>query len=44
MTIAIAIESEQELLRLEARHICPEMALAELRAQEKIAAAKFKLA
>ncbi len=40
MTIASCIESEQELDRLEARHICPEKALADLLAQEKAIEAK----
>lgn len=35
MTIAFSIESEKELDRQEARHICPERALAELLAMEK---------
>jgi hypothetical protein len=35
MTIASAVESEAELDRLEARHICPERALAELLEQAK---------
>jgi hypothetical protein len=30
MTIASAVETEKELDQLEARHICPERALAEL--------------
>lgn len=32
MTIASATETEQELTRLEAGHICPERALAQLQA------------
>jgi hypothetical protein len=35
MTIASSIETEQELDQLEARHICPERALAELFEREK---------
>jgi hypothetical protein len=35
MTIAFAVETDRELDRLEARHICPERALAELLAMEK---------
>jgi hypothetical protein len=35
MTIAFTVETEQELARVEARHICPERALAELLEQEK---------
>lgn len=35
MTIASAIESESELELLEAHHICPEKALAELATREK---------
>jgi hypothetical protein len=34
MTIASAVETDRELARLEARHICPERALAELLAME----------
>jgi hypothetical protein len=39
-TIASSIESEEELNRLEQRHICPEMVLAELLAHEKCHCAK----
>ncbi len=35
MTVASSIESEKELDLLEARHICPERALAELLEMEK---------
>jgi hypothetical protein len=35
MTIASAVETDEELGRLEARHICPEKALAELLEQVK---------
>lgn len=35
MTVASAVETADELDRLEARHICPERALADLLAQEK---------
>jgi len=35
MTIAFSLESEKELGRAEAKHICPERALAELLAMEK---------
>jgi hypothetical protein len=35
MTIASAVETEKELDQLEARHICPERALAELLELEK---------
>ncbi len=35
MTIASAVETPEELERLEARHICPEKALADLLALEK---------
>jgi len=35
MTIAFCVESEVELDRLEARHICPEKALAHLHARER---------
>jgi hypothetical protein len=34
MTIASAVESEQELCRLEERHLCPERALSELFKEE----------
>jgi hypothetical protein len=34
MTVASAIETQEELDRLEFRHICPEMALAGLLAQK----------
>jgi len=33
MTIASCVESEQELDRLETRHLCPEKVLADLAAQ-----------
>jgi hypothetical protein len=42
MTVASSIESTEELDRLEARHICPEKALAELLAQEKLILAKSR--
>jgi hypothetical protein len=35
LTIAFCLETEKELARAEARHICPERALAELLAMEK---------
>jgi hypothetical protein len=35
MTIASSVESEKELDRVEARHICPERALADLMAQDR---------
>ena len=35
MTIASSIESEAELDQLEARHICPERALADLRSMDE---------
>jgi hypothetical protein len=35
MTVASCVETEEELKRVEARHICPEKVLAELLAQEK---------
>jgi hypothetical protein len=38
MTIASAVENPEELDHLEARHICPEKALAQLLVQEKSAA------
>jgi hypothetical protein len=43
MTIASCIESDLELRMLEARHICPEKALADLLAQEKAIEAKALL-
>jgi hypothetical protein len=33
MTIAFDVESDEELARLEVRHVCPEHALADLLAQ-----------
>ncbi|MGA2848491.1 MAG: hypothetical protein ABSE46_05820 [Terracidiphilus sp.] len=35
MTIATCVEADQELQSLEARHICPEMVLADLLDREK---------
>lgn len=35
MTIASSVETDKELEQFEARHICPERALAELLEQEK---------
>jgi hypothetical protein len=43
MTIASSVETEHELDALEARHICPEKALADLLAQEKAIGAKGRL-
>jgi len=40
MTVASAMETEREFDALESRHICPEMALAGLHAQEKSLTAK----
>lgn len=37
MTIASSVETDSELVQLEARHICPERALAELQELEKAA-------
>lgn len=37
MTVATAVETEDELNSLEARHICPEMVLADLLNREKSA-------
>lgn len=34
-TVASCVETEQELERIEAHHVCPEKALASLLAQEK---------
>ncbi len=36
MTIAFAIETDEELLALESKHVCPEKALADLLAYEKL--------
>jgi hypothetical protein len=35
MTVASCVETEKELARVEAHHICPEKALAHLLAEEK---------
>jgi hypothetical protein len=35
MTIASCVETEQELDRVEAHHVCPEKALAHILAEEK---------
>ncbi len=35
MTVASAVETEEELASLEHRHICPEMVLADLLEREK---------
>jgi hypothetical protein len=35
MTIASCVETERELERVEAHHICPEKALAQMLAEEK---------
>jgi len=35
ITIASCVETDEELSRLEARHLCPEKALADLLAREK---------
>jgi hypothetical protein len=40
MTIASSVETEQELAMDEARHMCPEKALANLLAQEKAQGAR----
>lgn len=42
MTIASCVESESELDRLEARHVCPEKALDALLQWEKKAAAQTR--
>ena len=36
MTVASSVETSQELERLEAQHICPEKALADLLARERL--------
>jgi hypothetical protein len=41
MTIASSVETDSELVRLEARHICPEKALAELLELEKSAQSRI---
>jgi hypothetical protein len=43
MTIASSVQTDEELDRLEARHICPEKALAELMAEQSSSAAKSTL-
>ena len=43
MTIVSAVESPEELNRLEQRHICPERALAELLEQEKASESRANL-
>ncbi len=43
MTIASCVETERELDALEAHHICPEKALADLLAQEKAIEARSHL-
>jgi len=40
MTVASCLETEQELERIEAHHICPEKALVQLFAQGKTSAAR----
>lgn len=40
MTVASCVETEQELSRVEAHHVCPEKVLAELLAQEKMIEAR----
>jgi hypothetical protein len=40
MTIASSVETDKELASIEARHICPERALAALMAQEKTVEAR----
>jgi hypothetical protein len=43
MTTASSVETEKELDQLEARHICPEKALAELLELEKAAVSHARL-
>ena len=43
MTIASSVETEEDLQTLEANHICPEKALADLLVQEKAIEAKAHL-
>jgi hypothetical protein len=40
MTIASSVETDEELCKLETKHICPERALAELLQMEKAAEAR----
>jgi hypothetical protein len=42
MTIASSVETDSELVQLEARHICPEKALAELQELEKAAESRSR--
>jgi hypothetical protein len=42
MTVASAVETPEELKRVEARHLCPEKALAQLLALEKQAATQLQ--
>ncbi len=44
MTIASSVETDKELVRLEARHICPERALAELQELENSAESRTRQA
>ena len=43
MTIASAVETDEELQSLESRHICPEMVLADLLNREKPVPLKAQL-
>lgn len=43
MTIAFCVESEEELEQVEAKHLCPEKALAQLLAIERAAEAHAAL-
>jgi hypothetical protein len=40
MTVASAVETDADLRQVEARHICPEKALADLLAQERLIVSK----
>jgi hypothetical protein len=42
MTVASSVESTEEVDAIEARHICPEKALAELLTREKLAEAAIR--
>jgi hypothetical protein len=42
MTIASSVENEEELLACEAKHVCPEKALADLLALERVIEAGSK--
>jgi hypothetical protein len=43
MTVAFSVETESDLRLIEAHHICPEKALADLLAQERTLVSKSRL-